>query len=820
MAGRGAGLGCSARVRFPLLAALLAALPAAIAAAERRVTVDAVVIEGCRQIHPERIRFIMGVRPGRSYELQEELPLALADDVRAIARMGPFADPRTELRFGEDPTRVTVIVRVTELPYVTRIDFTGLEDTWGLEDDLRKAMQTKVGGYANPLQIENDLRLIEQTLRARGHRGAAARLRREETPAGLALTIDIELPRAVKIGRVVYRNLPPYEGPNGITRRRLDAILERTQVNRPGRPWQPELLSLDQLDVVRALQDEGWLDCRLLGVEVERSDYVRPLDERRRGGPETVPDGAYDDRVHIIYDLDPGPRYRLGSVSFVGNSAASSDELRRAFALEEGAWFRRADVAKAVERARRVISNQGYARCRAVQERRIDIERRLVHLTIRLEEGEKYRIGRIDIAGNAMTRDGVIRRAVTLGPGDWWNDDAVDESRRQILRTGLFADDPRRPLSLRPVFPEERPGEADLVISVEEQSTGSLQAQIGYSSATGVFGQFSYSESNFDLVGALTDPLGRWRGGGQTLALDVGVSGNRNSVSASWSEPSLADGPFSLGVTASRVQSSQRDWDERRLSASATVGRAFLRRDLRLSLTYGYFDSEVTDIDLDAPDDARAGSYYANSLGLGVSYDRLDNARLPTRGYALGASGTLYGGLLSATDPMAEYILKADGFLPLLEADDGGVTYLRASVRWRAALPLEDDRLAFYQRYLGGGQAPRHRGFSHNALGPRVINQHGYLARVGGDRDLVATLELSYPFQGINEGVRGIAFLDAGNVWGEDEPLTAESLRYAWGFGVRFPLQFPVSLDFAWLIDPRPSESATQIHFGIGQVRF
>lgn len=795
-------------------------MSAALAAAERRVTVAEVIIEGCRQVHPDRIRFITSVRPGRSYELSEELPLALADDVRAIARMGPFTDPRTEVRFGEDPTRVTVVIRVTELPYVTKLEFLGLEDTWGLEDDLRKLLTTRVGGYANPLHLENDLRAIEQALRTRGYRGATARLRQEETPAGVALTIVIDLPRAVTVGRVVYKDLPPFERPNGITRRRLDALLDRVQVNRPGRPWQPEMLELDQQDVVRVLQDEGWLDCRLEAVEVERSDFVRPLDERRRGGPATVPDGVYDDRVHIIYDLDPGPRYRLGSVSFIGNTVASSEELRRAFALEDGAWFRREDIAKAVERARRVISNQGYARCRAIQERRIDVERRLVHLTVRIEEGSKYRFGRIDIRGNAMTRDGVIRRALAIGPGEWWNDDAVDESRRQILRSGLFADNPRRPLSLRPDFPEDRPEEVDLIISVEEQSTGSLQAQLGYSSATGVFGQFSYSESNFDLIGALTDPLGRWRGGGQTLSLDLGVSENRNSISASWSEPALAEGPFSLGTTVARIESSQRDWDERRISTSTTVGRAFLRRDLRLSLTYGYFDSEITDIDVDAPDDARAGTYYGNSLGLGLSYDRLDNIRLPTSGYALAASGTVFGWPLSATDPMFEYLVKSDGFLPLLEAEDGGITYLRLSARWRAAHPLDDDHLAFYQRYLGGGQAPRHRGFSHNNLGPRAINRNGFLARVGGDRDLIATLELSYPFQGINEGIRGVVFLDAGNVWGEDQPLTIEDLRYAWGFGVRFPLQFPVSLDFAWLIAPQPGEAANQVHFGIGQVRF
>lgn len=805
-------------MRLPLLLALAAgAVPAVVAAAERQVTVEDVRIEGTRVVHPDRIRFVTTVRAGRSYGAERELPLVLADDLRAIERMGPFTDTRTELVFGNDPTRVTVLIRVTELPYVAKLEFEGLEQAgWSAESDLRKRMETKVGGYASPLILENDLRAIERFFRDKGHRGATARLRRGDVAGGVELTVLIDLPPAVEVGRVTYRNLP-----EDMRRRRLDDILERSQVNRPGRPWQPELLPLDQGDVVRALQDEGWLDCNLQGVEVESTDFVRPLDDRRRNGPEFVPDGIYDDRVQLIYDLDPGERYKLGSVSFVGNTVVGSEDLRAAFATADGAWFRRNDIARSVERARRMISNKGYARCRIAQERRVDLETRVVHLTLRFDEGRQYRVGRVDIRGNLLTRDGVVRRAIALHPGELWSDDDVDESRRQILRGGLFKDDPRRPLSLRPTFPEDRPEETDLVVDLEEESSGSLQVQLGYSSATGIFGQFGYSERNFDLLGALSDPTSSWRGGGEILELDLNWSPDRNSLSMAWTNPSLGDGPYSFGVSGARTESTQRDWDEKRLSGTVSIGRYFLRRDLRLGLSYGYTDIDVTDVDLDAPDDAEVGSYFYNSLGVSASFDRLDNARLPTSGFLVSATDSIQGSMLSATDPINEYVLKGDGFLPLLEAEDGGVTFIHLGARWRQSTPIaENDSVPFYQRYLGGGPAPRHRGFGFNELTPRSINKNGYESRDGGDRDFLATLEFSYPLQGYNEGVRAVLFTDAGNVWAESEEATTESLRYAWGFGVRFPMQFPISLDFAWLVDPRDGESASQVHFGLGQVRF
>ena len=206
---------------------------------------------------------------------------------------------------------------------------------------------------------------------------------------------------------------------------------------------------------------------------------------------------------------------------------------------------------------------------------------------------------------------------------------------------------------------------------------------------------------------------------------------------------------------------------------------------------------------------------------MSISYDRLDNVRLPTSGYLFSANNTLQGALLPTTDPLNEYVLKGDGFLPLLEADDGGVTFVHLGARWRQATPIGDSaRVPFYQRYLGGGPAPRHRGFGFNELTPRSINKNGFEADDGGDRDLIATLELSYPIQGYNEGVRAVLFSDAGNVWREGTNAGIGDLRYAWGFGVRFPMQFPISLDFAWLVDPRDGESSTQVHFGLGQVRF
>ena len=254
-----------------------------------------------------------------------------------------------------------------------------------------------------------------------------------------------------------------------------------------------------------------------------------------------------------------------------------------------------------------------------------------------------------------------------------------------------------------------------------------------------------------------------------------------------------------------------------------TLGRSFLRNDLNLSLGYSYTDLKVSEVADDAPNDALAGAgkYYYHSLSLNQSYDRLDNPRIPTTGYLLAATETVNGEPLGGTDSTWEYSLKGDHFLPLFEGDEGGVTYWHTSVRWRQLRPLGDTQVVpFYQRYFGGGPSPRHRGFEQFKLTPKELNRNGLVSDLGGTTDAILSGEFSVPVQGVNEGLRLAAFFDYGNVWGAGEELDLSSLRTAVGVGIRFPIALPVSLDFAFLLDAKPGESAAQVQFTLGQVRF
>lgn len=847
--------------RTPLVLLATASLCAGGAfAAEPELQVADVIIEGATQVHPDKVRFVLDARPGKTYT-PAQLQQAVADDVKAIEKMGPFSKTRADLAYGDDGRSVKVVYHLSELPYVVEVRWESFEkvvrkdgriDAWRgtgpwefgplgyfEQDKLKKLTEVRPGAWLNPILLESDRRALLAKLQDEGSRYAKVEVDTPQVPGGVAVVFRVDSGQEIEVGAVVVEGLPA-----GITMHQFEPGLLNPQglLNAKGRPYQADLVALDEGAVVRTMQDLGFLDCKLIRTRREIFDYVRPTDDKRRHGPDLVPEGEHNDRVALIYTIEAGARYQLGQVSFVGNTVASSADLREAFRMPEGAWFKRVDLfgdggnryrsrsdngLGAVERSRRVISNKGYARCDIRMDRRVDTERHIVDVTLILDEGKPYEIGRVEIHGNRITGDHIVRRGMYLNPGDKWSDDESDESIRQIQRTGVFNGPTGgpRPLRIEKSYPPDRPDQVDLEVNVDEKATGSLNFQLGYSTASGIFGSLGYTESNFDLWGTLTGQT--FRGNNETLSGNIYLSQDRKSLNLTWTNPHLYDGPYGLSVTGFRTDNTSLEWRELKLGISPTVSRYFLRDDLSVGLIYGYSDMNVSDVQLNAPDDVIEGKYYWNTVGLTSSYDRLNDRQSPTSGFILTATQSSSGTIASASETWTESYLRAASFFPLYETEDGGVTFTKLVLRGKSLWALDPSNQApFWARYRGGGQAPNHRGFEAYKLSPRGLNsrvnpttgQVGFETYEGGDIDLLGTAEISYPVQGTNDGIRLVGFADVGNVYDRGDPWR---MRVAVGPGVRFPIALPVSLDFAWLLGNKgEGESATQIHFGIGQVTF
>ena len=799
------------RLILPMVAAT------ALCAAEPALTVREVRVEGNIQWATDRITARLDVRAGKTYSMGQ-LQQATADDMKAIEKMGPFFDNRVEIEPTDQPDQFVVVYRVKEQPTVKSVHWRGVG--YFTREKVDKLLQTRAGGNLNPLLLENDRRAVLAKFQDDGRRYAKVDVETRTVDGLVEVTFIVDLAAEIEVSQVNWLGLPDAARPKRV---------QNGLINLPGQPYLPDQVALDEWAAVRNLQDLAWLDARLVKTEREIFDYVRPTESRRRHGPDIVPDGAYNDRVALTYTVDAGARYRLGSVSFVGNTKATSEALRTAFGMAEGDWFTRealygdgrpgGDVG-AIERSRRVISNQGYARCELRTDRVVHPDTHVVDLVLHFDEGKPYRVGRVDVVGNRQTRDAVARRAQWLNPGDKYNDDRLDESKVQLLRSGLFKDNPVRPLRIDKEFPPERPDDVDLVVRVDEDSTAQFRFEVSYSSAVGIGGRIEFSERNFDLLGVLRGET--WRGAGQNLSAAIEATSETTFASLSWSTPFVMDGPYSFSVNGSYSTSTIREWDETRLATTETLGRNFLRNRLNVGVSYGYTNIEVDNVQFDAPSDAEPGTYWFNTTGFYATWDQLRPNRVsPTSGYLLSVDQKFAGLVLPASTPFSELNVKAEGYLPVWRFDDGGVTFFHLGAKWREIQALDEgDSVPFYTRIRGGGPYPRLRGYDLNKLGPKYLNDNGVLAYWGGNKDFISTLEFSVPVQGTNEGVRVLTFADYGFVWAEGAEPSVDDLRLAIGFGIRFPITLPVALDFAFLMNPEEGEPTSQVHFGLGQVRF
>lgn len=849
-------------LRSLALCAVLSGIPAVLIAADGPV-INEIRVEGAVRTEPDRIRMRMVLQPGDKLDAK-----ILGDDVRAIRSMRAFTSV-THVIVPRADGRADLVITVQEPAILGRVSIEGAG--WWHTSSVEDLLTTRTGQAFDPIALESDRKAIESYFRtqgclqakvdlvlknARSLSASAAVLTpfpapiSEQTPNADGITdilFRIDRGFQVQVERVQYQGLP-----DAIPSQLADALL----TNRPGAPYSPEMLELDHAGLARFLRDRGYLEARVVSRKVDFFDAVGVYDERFRTGPSIVPEGLRNDRVVLVFSILPGPLYHLGTVAFTGVSKVSEEELRTAFALPTGTDFRRPWLDQAIRRAVRPIQNQGHAKLTWNEDARYDHEKRIVDLTFNITEGPVYHVDRIDPKGNTVTRDQVIRREVTLTPGQLWNEDEREESEMRVMRTGLFKPNPNRAQIITPLYDDARPGLTDVEIAIEEDDTASLMASAGWSSGSGLMFSGQFTEGNFDTFGLFsTGQFRHFRGAGHILKIYGSYSQDRTSAGVSWTNPRVMDGPWALTLGANRSDSSQIDWDEVRQTGSIDVSRSFWRDHFRLGMGVAYSDLKVREPDADASDEVLLnvpGNYHVGMTNISQIIDQRDHPTIPTRGWKLEFTESAAGLVLDASHPYWSVRGVGECYFPLTQSELGGTTVLKLRHQQRYLQQFDADKaVPFYDRIYGGGPSPAFRGYGFGDMGPREVNANGFSARLGGTHDWVSTAEILIPLQGTRDGFYGVLFSDVGQVWGGglskaarhereaglqnlltnnvidqntyrtllaqdgDTPFDLGDLKVAAGFGLRFPKFFPISLDFAFLLNGNQGDKGTQFHFSM-----
>ena len=502
----------------------------------------------------------------------------------------------------------------------------------------------------------------------------------------------------------------------------------------------------------------------------------------------------------ITYVVEEGERYKFGDVKVESEIRDfDSAAMSRSLPMKGGDWYDAKLVEDTVERLQETAGTFGYAFAEVRPEPTPNRETLTMDVTFRIGEAQRTYVERIDVNGNTLTQDKVVRREFRVAEGDAFNSLAVKRTTNRINGLGYFQEN----------FEVEQvdgstPDRIVLEANVQEQATGQLTLSAGFSSLESFIFQGSIQQRNF-------------RGRGQTVGISANYSRYSRSGSVSFTEPYLFDKNISAGIDIYR-----RDYNNGYFNReSATYEQATTGMQLRAgvplteytsilgSYTLNYdqisLDERQFFADLDGDgvptcEPLRAGRYLCEAigsrvksiLGLSLLYNNLDSYQRPTRGRS--ASATLEFAGLGGSTRFVRLRSNAAQYWPL----GGGLVF---SLRGEAGVikgltdrgPGVTDVLLSDRFFLG---EPQIRGFDIRGVGPRVIRRF-YLPdddnnpatppplqpiddkniqddSLGGTGYYLGRAEMEIPLgSGARElGLRPSVFLDAGAVFGlKDPPL-------------------------------------------------
>jgi outer membrane protein insertion porin family len=498
--------------------------------------------------------------------------------------------------------------------------------------------------------------------------------------------------------------------------------------------------------------------------------------------------------IYITINMSEGETYTVSEVSLAGQLLLPREELETLIQLKRGDVFSREKLAASTKAISDRLGNEGYAFANANAIPNIDKEKRAVAFSIVIDPGRRVYVRRIDVAGNAKTRDEVVRREMRQLEGAYYDASKIQLSRRRIDRTAFFSE-----VTVETLPVEASPDQVDVLYTVKEKATGSLLLGVGFSSVERIALSASVSQANVF-------------GTGKYISANIN-SGSVNQVySLSYMDPYYTVDGVSRGFDIYR----------RVTDASSLDTGAYKTDSLGGGIKFGYPVSEQISVDFGAAIESvdleifatsplayirfvrDFGTQYTYGSGTaGWTRDTRDSLITTTAGSFLRASGEIAGGDLQY------YRLgyQQQWYYPMTRTF---TLHLGGEIGWAGG--YGEQPLPFFKNYYAGGTGSV-RGFRSFSLGPKDENGDA----TGGNRKLTGVAEFLFPMPGAEQdrSLRLAAFLDAGQVYAGN--IVLGELRYAAGIALFWssPLG-PLRLSWAHPINVQSGDRKQQLQFTFG----
>ncbi len=760
---------------------------ASIVAAQAAV-VSNVSVQGNQRVDVETIRSYVGIQPGKTFSAGD-----IDEAVKRLFATGLFSDVRVTQSGG------TLVVVVEEYPVVNQVLFQGNKKK--KDADLARVVQLKPRGTFSQAQLDADAEAIRTSYSQIGRDDAVV-----ETQIMDLGESRVNVVFNITEGGRTKINAVNFVGNNAFGDRRLSDVISTKRSNILSFLFRDDIydenrLRADEETLRRFYYDRGYADFRVISSSAE-------LDET-------------NNEYNVSFTVEEGERYEFGDVTIESSiDGVDTTSLNSAIETRTGDVYSAKNVEDTIINLTESVAGSGYAFAQVTPRGDRNFETRTISVVYTIDQGPRTYVERIEIRGNARTRDYVIRREFDVSEGDAFNQVLIQRAKRRLERLDFF-----ETVNIA-TAPGSEPDQVVLVVDVVEKSTGEFSVGGGYATggaSPGFSVEGSVSERNF---------LGR----GQFIRLSAGGGEDTRNFSLSFTEPYFLGRRIAAGFDIYRQTQVYTQYQTELTGATVRFGLP-ITENLTTTLAYNLTSEEydyagackptggtASPCDISQPiiDGIEVSPWVKSSVSAALQYNSIDDLKNPHNGIFANLTGEFAGlggdaswAKVTARGSYYRTLSEEQDIVGLLTAGGGHIEAISNDLRVFDTFKTSDRII---------------RGFAYNGMGPidtgdPLTKKDDY--HLGGSTYLHASAEAQFPMPALppSLGVKGAVFADAATLFGVDRGIAnavtnQASFDMKWrasvGVGVIWASPFgPIRIDYALPVLKEKTDIVQNINFGI-----
>ena len=659
-------------------------------------------------------------------------------------------------------------ILVDENPIIENITYNGIKSKT-LKEKITKDLKLLSRSSYNEILLNEDKKRIKLSLKDSGYYFSNIDIELAELgDKKVNIIFDINLGPKAKIKKITFIGDKKFK----------DGKLRSLIVSEEYKFWKiisgkkylnENLINLDNRLLKNYYLNKGYYDVKI------NSSFAKLLNN--------------NDEFELIFNINANNKFLFGVLSIEIPTDFEIDnfaELNSFFAELKDEPYSINVVEKILDKIDAISINEQYQSIKSTVSE--NILSNTINLTFKIEETEKYLVERINILGNNITRENVIRNQLYIDEGDPYNEILKNKSINEIKSLNFFKNVNSEVIDGNDV------NSKIINISVEEKATGEISAGAGFGT-TGELLEFAVRENNY---------LGK----GLSIDTRLSLSTERISGKFSINNPNFNNSDKEVNFGLQALQNDKlSNFGYKSSKYGSSIGTKFeYLEDFKLGVeTSAYLERIETDSTASARQKTQEGNYFDNYLNFSFDYDKRNQKYKTTDGFR--SVYKLNLPIISDNNTLTNtYDYKV--YSELFEENISSL-----SMSFSASTSITGDNIKLSERLY----VPQRklRGFVNGKIGPKDGDDY-----IGGNYYALMNLSTTIPQILPNaQNIEVISFLDMANLWGVDDNILDDGskLRSSIGLGIDwFTPIGPLNFSFAHPITKNTSDKTETFRFNLG----